>query len=344
MKATQANFTSVARRSASDIALWFFCGPDEGGASAALASAISLLPDAGERVELSGADLKADPARLLDEARSTSLFGGARHIVARVAGEEAAKAVETFVEMADLGEAKGACPVFVIATSATDKSRTAKLLIDRRDALVAMFYPPEPNDVVSAALTMMGAAGLRGGTQIAERIAQAADMDLRLAQSEIDKLALYLDASPLAVRQVEDCDLDAILAVREDADYDPLVDAVLCGHLARVPAEIGRMREVGINPLGVVLALERRAAQMAGLVARRRPGMDLATLMNQQRVFGNRKAMEAMLPRWPAPKLDRLITRLADLHRAVLANSQAAETILAQSLAGIARFAAHKKS
>lgn len=343
MKATQGNFASVARRSAGDIALWFFCGPDEGGAAAALASAIALLPDPGERVELSGADLKVDPALLLDEARSTSLFGGARHIVARVAGEEAAKAIETFLEMADLGQAQGACPVFVIATSATDKSRSAKLLIDRRDALVAMFYPPDARDVVAAVASMAGAAGLRCGSQVAERIARAADMDLRLAQSEITKLALYLDASPLAVRQVEDADLDAILAVREDADFDPLVDAVLSGNIARVPAEIGRMREVGINPLGVVLAMERRAAQMAGLVARRQPGMDVATFLQQQRVFGNRKAMEAILPRWPAPKLDRLITRLADLHRAVLANSQAAETILAQSLAGIARFAAQKK-
>ena len=31
-----------------------------------------------ERVDLSGAELKADPARLADEAASISLFGGAR--------------------------------------------------------------------------------------------------------------------------------------------------------------------------------------------------------------------------------------------------------------------------
>ena len=34
------------------------------------------------------------------------------------------------------------------------------------------------------------------GGHLAERIARAANLDVRLAQSEIDKLALYLDASP----------------------------------------------------------------------------------------------------------------------------------------------------
>lgn len=342
MKATQRDFPALARRLAGDIALWFFCGPDEGGAAAAMASAIALLPDPGERVEMTGADLKADPVLLVDEARSSSLFGGKRHIVARVAGEEAAKAIEVFLEMADLGQTAQACPVFVIASNATDKSRSAKLLIDRRDALVAMFYPPEAKDVVAAVASMAAAAGLRCGRQVAERIAQAADMDLRLAQSEIAKLALYCDASPLSTRTVEEADLDAILASRADEDSDPLVNVVLAGDLRRLPGELARMRTVGLNPVSVVLALERRVAQLAGLVARRQPGVDLATLMARHKIFGNRRAMEAMLPCWTAARLERLVPRLADLHRAMLANSQAAEVLLAEELTRIARFAARR--
>ena len=48
-----------------------------------------MLPEAGERVEMSGAQLRADPALLGDEARSSSLFGDTRHIYARVTGDEA---------------------------------------------------------------------------------------------------------------------------------------------------------------------------------------------------------------------------------------------------------------
>ncbi len=38
--------------------IFFFCGPDEAGASAAANRIAAALPDAGERVELAGADLQ----------------------------------------------------------------------------------------------------------------------------------------------------------------------------------------------------------------------------------------------------------------------------------------------
>ena len=41
-------------------------------------------------------------------------------------------------------------------------------------------------------------------------------------------------------------------------------------------------------------------------------------------------------------RLDRLIPRLAELHRTLLANSQAAELLLTQELAEIARYAAKR--
>ena len=111
MKATQRDFLQAAQRHAGQCAIWFLCGPDEAGASLAVTKAIAMLPEPGERVDLSGPDLKAAPERLVDEARSSSLFGGARHILARVTGDEAQRAVEAFLEMADLGQTDGACPV-----------------------------------------------------------------------------------------------------------------------------------------------------------------------------------------------------------------------------------------
>lgn len=158
MKATQRDFAQMAPKAAARCAIHFFCGPDEAGASAAAAKVIALLPDAGERIELSGADIKADPVRLVDEARSTSLFGGTRHILVRAAGEEAHDAVQAFLQMADIGQTAGACPVVIVATSATDKSRTAKLLAKRDDGFVAMFYPPDLRAITADVRAMADAA------------------------------------------------------------------------------------------------------------------------------------------------------------------------------------------
>lgn len=344
MKATQRDFPTVARRAAATAKVWFFCGPDEAGAELAASRVIADLSDAGERVELTGGDLRADPVRLVDEARSTSLFGGARHIVARVSGEEAHDAVRSFLEMADLGEMDGACPVLIVATAATDKSRTAKLLIDRDDGLVAMFHQPAIEDVRREIRAMLDGHGVKCQGEVVDRLAHASTMDLRFARAEVDKLALYLDATPQTPRAATSETLDEICATTAEDDLPPIVNAVLSGDLKRLPAELRRIDELGLNAVGIALALERRAAQLAGLASRLAPHEDIQRFLERQNVFfRERRVIEEQLKRWPAPKLDRLVGRLTELHRALIGNSQNANLLLAHSLTQITRYAASRR-
>ncbi len=340
MKASQRDFVTVAPRAAQAAKIFFFCGPDEAGAHDAAQKILALLPSPGERVELSGADLKRDPVKLGDEARSNSLFGETRHIMVRANADEACEALEILLA----GEVEP-CPVLVVATGATDKSRTAKLLADRPDALVAMFYPPDLRSVATTVRAMGDAAGLRIGGDIAERIARGAGLDTRLAQSEVTKLALYLDAAPESPRNATADAHDAIGASTEEDSFNPLVNAMLAGETARVPGELRRMRELGLNPVGVLLAFERRAAQLAQLSAKIGPRGDVAALLKAEssarRIFWkDERDLGAQLKRWRGRKLERLITRLAELHRSLMSHSQDAELLLGQSLAEIARAAA----
>ncbi len=354
MKATQKDFARGLPSGATACGLFFFCGPDEAGASAAAERLVAALPDAGERVELSGADLKRDPALLGDEARSTSLFGGTRHIWVRASGEEAHDALQFLIETAEAG-AGAAAPVIVVGTAATDKSRTAKLLEKRKDALVAMFHPPDLQNVTAAVRAMADTAGLRLGGDLAERIARAAGLDVRLAQSEVTKLALYCDADPQSPKPVNAEDHAAIGAATEDDGFAPLVNAVLGGETGRIGGEVRRMRELGLNPVGVALALERRAAQLAQIAAKIGSRGKIAALGPGEKMqlgifFREERSMTQQFERWTQPatrgsretRLDRLIPRLTRLHRTLLANSQAAELLLAQELAEIARYASRR--
>jgi DNA polymerase-3 subunit delta len=334
VKATQRDFRQAAPGAARDCRIFFFCGPDEAGGAAAATTIAGLLPDPGERVELSGADLRGDPVRLGDEARSNSLFGDARHIYVRATGDDAHDAVRVLIEAIDSGEGDGACPVLIVAGSASDKSRTAKLLEKRGDALVAMFYPPELKDVTAEVGRMAGIAGLKLPTELAERIARGAGLDLRLAQSEIDKLALYCDADPQAPREVRSEDIDAIGATTEDEGFTPLVNAVLSGSAAHVPGELRRLRELSLNPVGVLLAFERRVAQLAQLAARCGTRGNVGDFVESERragrVFWRDAAdLKAQLGFWRGNRLDRLVRRLA-------------ATLLAQELSEIARKALNR--
>ncbi len=301
-----------------------------------------MLEDPGERIELSGGDLRRDPVRLGDEARSTSLFGDKRHIYVRASGDEAHDAVEILLG----GEAE-ACPVLIMASGASDKSRTAKLLAGRPDALVAMFYPPDLRSVTEAVRNMADGAGVRLGGDLAERIARAASLDTRIAQSEVTKLALYLDAGPEAPRTADAAAWEAIGARTEDDGFMALVNAVLSGESGKLAGELRRMRELGLNPVGLLLAFERRVAQLAQIAARIGPRGDVAAVLKAEvaarRIFWkDERDITVQIRRWRGKRLARLVDRLVELHRALLTNSQNAELLLAQGLTDIARAAAQR--
>lgn len=335
MKATQKNFAGLAQRAAREARVFYFCGPDEAGASDAAARIADLIGPA-EKVEIAGSDLRKDPVLLADEARSVSLFGDKRQIHVRTAGDEAHDAVANLV-----ADDVAGWPVLIVATAATDKSRIAKLLENRTDALVAMFHPPDLRSVAAAVRTMADAAGLNMGDDIAERIARATALDTRMARSEIEKLALYLDASPHGRRNADAEALDTIGAVSEDDGFMPLVNAVLGGEVAKLSGELARMRELSLNPVGLLLALERRGAQLAQLAGRLGRRTDISAFLEQERVFfRDKRDLEQQLRRWRGRKLERLIERLVSLHRTLMADNRNGELLLSQGLAEIARSAA----
>lgn len=346
MKATQRDFASVAPRAAQQCSIFFFCGPDEAGASAAAQRVIEQYEDAGEKLEMSGADLRKDPASLGDEARSTSLFGDKRHIFVRAVGDEAHDAIKALIDTSEAGAGEAA-PVLVVATSATDKSRTAKLLEKRKDALVAMFWPPDLASVTVSVRSMADAAGLKLNGDLAERIARAANLDVRLAQSEVTKLSVYCDASPQSPQEVSVDDLEAIGATSEEDGFMPMVNVVLSGEVKRINRELQRMREHTMNPVGLLLAIERRAAQLTQITARLGSGGSLDTLNRGEKAslgifFREEREIRNQLARWPRRKLELLGAKLIGLHRALLTNSQSAELLLSQGLVEIARFAARR--
>ena len=56
-------------------------------------------------------------------------------------------------------------------------------------------------------------------------------------------------------------------AKTEDDGFMPVVNAVLAGDVNKLQAELQRVQELSLNPVGVLLAFERRTAQLAQLSA-----------------------------------------------------------------------------
>ena len=341
MKATAKSFAGTVDRALHKIRVFYFCGADEAGAGDAAALVTARLGQA-ELVELAGAELKRDPAKLADEVRSTSLFGDKRVIRVTMSGDEAHDAIAGLVNDPVPG-----WPVLVVASGATDKSRVAKLLADRDDALVTVFYPPDARTVAEAVRTASDALGLRLNGQLAERIALSAALDTRIARSEIEKLALFLDASPESPKTARPEDLTAIGTEAGDDSMAPLVNATLGGLTDRIGHELTRLAAGDVTAVGLLLALERRAvqlAQLAQLAARLGPDSNLNAFLEREAqarriFFKDKQDLALQLRKWRGARLERLLQRLALLHRTMLTDSAGAQLRLQQALTEIARAA-----
>ena len=127
----------------------------------------------------------------------------------------------------------------------------------------------------------------------------------------------------------------------------PVVNAVLSGDARKVPGEIRRMRELSLNPVGLLLAFERRTAQLARVSAALGPRGRMGDLDRGRKAslgifFRDERDIASQIGTWRGGRLERLTTRLTRLHQAMLANSQASELLLAQELTEIARFAGRR--
>lgn len=298
------------------VRIYLLYGPDESG-SRALGQrlAVAMGPEA-ERIDLTGAALKTDPARLADEAASISLFGGARHIRIDGAGDESCEAVAALLDAPTAGN-----PAVAIAGALRKDARLVKLVGDAPAGMAYASYPPEGAAADAMALEAGRAAGLEMTPDVARRLAQAAGNDRQILAHEIDKLALYLDAAPDRRREAGHDALDALIADAGESSLNALVDAVLDGRPDAAQAETARLAADGVSGVPVLLAIERRLVLLAQLRAEVEAGNAIGRVMegSARGLFWRDKDIVArQLRRWHSRGLARAIGRVIAAKRAVM--------------------------
>jgi DNA polymerase-3 subunit delta len=290
---------------AAAIRCYLLYGPDESGSRALAARLGAALGAEAERIDFTGAQLKADPALLADEAASSSLFGGARYIKVEGVGEDCLGAIEAL-----MGASAAGNPVVLIAPSLKKDGKLVKRLDGDNAAMVFASYPPEGADADRMAVDLARAEGLRIERDVARRLVAEAGGDRAVLASEIAKLALYADAAPDRPCDATHAMLDAIGADSGEAELSALVDGVTGGDVALVDRELARLAAQGQEGITLIRAVLRRLLAMAA--ARGEPARGVG--------FGRFREKEAIardLPRWPAARLARAVARMAETERAL---------------------------
>ncbi len=338
MKANRAQVEKALKGRSADIRFFLLYGPDEAGSRALGRLLAAAMGAEAERVDLSGSELKSDPARLADEAASISLFGGARYIWVEPAADDAAAAAEALVEATTAGN-----PVIMIGGALKPASRLLKLALAAPCAMAFASYVPEGADADKMVLEMARDMGLGMRPDLARRIAGAAGGNRAIVAQELAKLALFADAAPERPREVDHEALDAIGAANDEGDLSRLVDSVSGGNAALLQAELLRLASEGIEGIALIRAVLRRMTLLAQLRSEVEGGNSVDTVMaskGKSMFWKEKSAVSQQLTRWRSDLLAKGIGRLLDAERQVKASGGLGPLAVSEELLAICRQAA----
>ena len=333
MKANAAQIRKALGRTDGNIRLFLLHGPDEAGAYELAALLAAAMGATAERFDLDPAVLKADPARLADEAASLSLFGEARYIRVTGAGEESLDA------FAALLEAENAVnPVMAIAPSVRTAAKIVKLAIASPFAMAYACYPPEARDAERSAVQIASDHGLRPASGVPARLVEASGNDRAILTREIEKFALYLDAAADRPKELDHHVVDLLGADAGDTAISAVVDAIVEGRVADLGTEFARTGEAGASPIPWLRQLARRLIALAQMRSEIDRGENPATVMKRHRIFFREEAQTARTLRiWKPAMFARALTRINAAERAVMAPNNAGRVLAEAEALTIAR-------
>jgi DNA polymerase III subunit delta len=291
-------------------------GPDQGLVRERVERLVgAVLDDPKDPFRLSelGADaVRADPGRLLDEARSLCLVGGRRVVRVRQAGDQVTAACRALLGLGTL-EAL----IVIDAGELGPGSSLRRLLEGASNAAAIACYRDEGRDLGALIDRLLAEHDLEVEPDARAWLVEHLGADRGITRSELAKLALYL-AEPAEGRQVRRVTLEAAgLMVGDSAALalDDLVHAAALGDASQVERCLDRLLGEGQAPVRLLRALANHVSRLHALALRVEAGEDIEQVIERARPpihFRRKASVKAQLRRWPAARTATALGRLLE--------------------------------
>jgi DNA polymerase-3 subunit delta len=333
VKASKASIGRAVDHPGDGIRFYLFHGPDE-AQSRALAS--RLLDALGAtKFLIAAGSVKSDPALLVDEAGAMSLFGTKRLVWIEPATKDIEEGVAALLDGPTMES-----PVVAIAGALPKSSALLKLAEASPQALAFAAYVPEGQEAERMVIDLGRRFGLKVSPPVAARLAGACGNDQAIAAQELQKLALYADASPQAPKELDHKAIDDVGAEAAEGDFQRLADLALGGEIHELSDELARLPAGGSEAIPVVRSLQRRLLMLAPARARVERGERVDAVMTSlgRSLFWKDKAkVERMLSKWNAENLATVAQRAGELERSLMFTPAPDREALGEELLAIAR-------
>jgi DNA polymerase-3 subunit delta len=254
---------------------------------------------------IAAADLRKDPAQLLDAVKAQGFFPGQRVAFVEEATDGLAPTIAAALEEWRDGDAQ----IVVTAGPLAKGSKLRKLFEDHPNAYAAAIYddPPSSEEVRG----IIEGAGLRDLSGDARGALTALSRTLPPGdfRQTVEKLALYKldDDTPVTVE-----DITACAPTSTEAEVDEVLDIVAEGRPAEIGPVIRRLQAQGVQPVRLCIGATGHFRRLyAVAVDPGGPAKGVAAL--RPPVFGPRRDRVLRQARnWPAANTEKALSLLTD--------------------------------
>jgi DNA polymerase-3 subunit delta len=309
VKITGARIQSFLRQPGSEIAAVLLFGPDQGLVrERARALAMSVVEDLGDPfrvVEMTGQALKADPARLIDEAAQLSMTGGRRVIWVQEATDGVSSNFKNLLEIP--GDQN---LVIAEAGNLGPGSSLRKLFEKGKNAGAIGCYEDSPRDLGNIIQETLGRFGLSPTADATAFLVENLGGDRLITRGELEKLALYvgggLKGTGPATKTVQVEDAMACIGDSAAMSLDFVVYATASGNAQELDRTLERAYLEGTSPIGVLRAMAghlQRLHLALGFVAGGQPPERAFDALKPRIIFKFKSQFQAQMRQW---RLDRL--------------------------------------
>lgn len=255
--------------------------------------------------ELTAATVRADPARLADEAATLALTGGRRVVRVRDADDTLASVLSSFLTTSE-GEA-----LIVVAAGELGKASRLRRLFEETGNTVALpCYLDEAKTLELLIHDTLRQFGLKGEAAAMTYLVEHLGSDRLQSRRELEKLVLYTQSGGDTVTLA-----DAMSCVGDDTDLtlDGLAMAIADGNQGRADRMYRRLILKGVVPVGILRVLIRHFQRLylaAGLVACGRNVEQAMAALKPPLFFKIKDRFRTQLLVWPEDRLLRALEML----------------------------------
>ncbi|MHB1109463.1 MAG: DNA polymerase III subunit delta [Devosia sp.] len=189
-------------------------------------------------VTLEGADVDADPGRLVVEAKTSSLFGDKRVVRVRGAGKS------LVTDLSDLLDDPGGAAIVLEAGNLAPRDPLRALVEGAKSGRALPCYPDSEETLLRLVNETFSKAGIRAAPDVATTLRDILGNDREITRRELEKLLLFADATKVLTRN----DVLTLCADNAALVVDEIIDAAGTGHAARLDEALDRALAASVNP------------------------------------------------------------------------------------------------